>query len=191
MTKCKHCGNPLYLTLGGKCRMCRRQPGFFRSIAGTTTLTQSGAERGVRRKNMGEIRRLKAEIDKVEWDAARDIAALYQTPVTDGLHGMTWQAAELLACQWMKKNGHWGAKVTPPGADGGIDVESMTSIAQVKHHASPVGLGEMQRLYGIAQSTGKNALFFAASGYSAKALDWAKKHRIECYTYPPVKRVKG
>lgn len=188
MVKCKHCGNPLYLTLGGKCRMCRRQPGFFRSIAGTTTLTQGGAERAVRRKNSNEIQRLKSEIGRVEREAARDIQSLYQTPVTDGIHGMTWQAAEILACQWMRKNGYRGAEVTPPGADGGIDVESKDAIAQVKHHAAPVGLGEMQRLYGISVSTGKAALFFAASGYSPKALTWARRHRIECYTYPPVTR---
>ncbi len=153
-------------------------------MSGTTTLTQRGAERAVRRD-------IEAEIDRVEREAARDIAAIYQIPITDGVHGMSWQAAEILACEWMQKNGHRGAKLTPPGTDGGIDVESPRTIAQVKHHASPVGLAEMQRLYGIAHSTKKKALFFAASGYSAKALQWAEKHQIECYTYPPVKRVRS
>ncbi|MEU6559093.1 restriction endonuclease [Nocardia nova] len=189
MVKCKYCKSPLYLTLGGKCRICRHPVGLFRSFAGTTTLTQGGAERAVRRHDDSEIKRVKAEIERVKRDATRDLAALYQIPITDGLHGMTWQAAEILACEWMQKNGHRGAALTPPGADGGIDVESLRTIAQVKHHASRVGLSEMQRLYGIAHSTGKNALFFAASGYSAKALEWARKHQIECYTYPPVKRV--
>ncbi|UPU46181.1 MULTISPECIES: restriction endonuclease [Rhodococcus] len=80
--------------------------------------------------------------------------------------------------------------MSSPGADGGIDVESLFAIAQVKHHKSPVGIGEMQRIYGIAQSK-KKALFFAATGYTTQALEWAKKHKIECYIYPPVKRVRA
>ncbi len=48
----------------------------------------------------------------------------------------------------------------------------------------------MQRIYGIAQSK-KKALFFAATGYTTQALEWAKKHKIECYIYPPVKRVRA
>lgn len=192
MVKCKHCGNPLYTTLGGsKCRMCGRQAGFFRSVAGTATFTQAGAERAVQRGRRVEIRRLKADIAKVERDLAKDVEQLHLTPVVNGLHGMTWQSAEIMACDWMKKNGHWGAKLTPPGADGGVDVESRTHIAQVKHHASRVGIAEMQRLYGISQSTRKKALFFAASGYSSAAIQWAATHKIECYTYPPVKRVKA
>jgi Restriction endonuclease len=171
--------------------MCGRTAGFFRSLGGTTTLTQGGAERGVRRHTKKEIGRLKGEIKRIERGHARKITKLHQTPVVDGLHGMTWQAAEILACTWMKKNGHWGAKVSPPGADGGIDIESAISIAQVKHHQSPVGIDEMQRIYGIAQSTKKKALFFAVSGYTAPALQWAKKHRIECYTYPPMTRIKA
>lgn len=181
MTKCKHCQSTLYLTpITNKCRTCGRTAGFFRSLGGTTTLTQKGAVRGMKRQMV-----------KVQQDSHLEIARLRALPVTDGLHGMTWQGAEELACKWMKKNGHWGAKLSPPGADGGIDVESAASIAQVKHHASPVGIAEMQRLYGIAQSMRKKALFFAASGYSTQALQWAKKHGIECYTYPPVTRVRA
>lgn len=156
-----------------------------------TTLTQAGAEREIRRKRKGEIRRLEGEIKRIERDNQRKLAKLQRMPVSDAPQNMTWQAAEMMACEWMKKNGHWGAKQTPAGADGGIDIESISSIAQVKHHSSPVGLGEMQRLYGIAQSRRKKALFFSASGYSAPALEWAKKHRIECYTYLPVTRVKA
>ncbi|MEV6225106.1 restriction endonuclease [Nocardia fluminea] len=184
MKNCKHCASPLYLTLDGKCRICRRNPGFFRSMGATTTFTQGGAERAIRRD-------LNAQIGKVERDLANDLEQLYQTPVIDGLHGMTWQAAEIMARDWMKQHGHLRAKLTPSGPDGGVDVESLLSIAQVKHHASPVGLAEMQRLYGIAQSTKKKALFFAASGYSANALVWAQKHKIECYVYPPIKRVRA
>ncbi|MGW5074060.1 restriction endonuclease [Rhodococcus sp. NPDC004095] len=160
-------------------------------MVSTPTFTQSGAERALRQRKDREVIRLQMKATKVERGLQRDLERIYTTPVTDGLHGMTWQAAEIMARDWMKKNGHWGAKLTKAGADGGIDIESMTSIAQVKHHASRVGIAEMQRLYGIAQSTRKKALFFAASGYSDQALKWATKHKIECYVYPPIRRVKA
>ncbi|MFF1942477.1 restriction endonuclease [Rhodococcus qingshengii] len=188
MTKCKYCQNTLYLTpMSGKCRTCGRKAGFFRSMGGTTTFTQKGAVCEINR----EIKAVERKMVKIQESSDREAARLLELPVTDGLHGMTWQAAEQLACKWMTKNGHWGAKLSPPGADGGIDVESLSAIAQVKHHKSPMGIGEMQRIYGIAQSKKKKALFFAATGYTAQALEWAKKHKIECYTYPPVKRVRA
>lgn len=192
MVKCKYCGNPLYTTpLGSKCRMCGKQAGFFRGMAATPTLTQGGANRAVRQHKKNKVRELEAKVAKIQRKFDRDLEALHTTPVTDGLHGMTWQAAEIMARDWMKKKGHIGAKLTNRGADGGIDVESITSIAQVKHHASPVGIAEMQRLYGIAQSTKKKALFFSASGYSGSALKWAAAHKIACYTYPPITKVSG
>lgn len=106
--------------------------------------------------------------------------------ITDEL---TWQQAEAYACVWMQANGYVDARLSPPGADGGIDITSRAAIARVKHHAEAVSLTEMQRLFGIAQSAGKVALFFSAAGYSPKAIVWARARQLQIYSYPPVRRV--
>jgi Restriction endonuclease len=58
----------------------------------------------------------------------------------------------------------------------------------VKHHAKPVGVGEVQRLFGISQAEGKVPLFFSANGFTPAAAKWAQDHKVECYVYPPVRR---
>jgi len=91
-----------------------------------------------------------------------------------------------VCCEWMSGNGYRDARLTGPGADGGVDITSRKAIAQVKHHTSAVGLAEIQRLYGIATASGKNALFFSRSGYTKSATAWARTHGIKCFRYPPV-----
>lgn len=59
---------------------------------------------------------------------------------------LTWQEAESTACQWMRKNGYPDARLTQPGADGGIDVASSKAVAQVKHHSKPVDRPDVQQL---------------------------------------------
>ncbi|MBT1194040.1 MULTISPECIES: restriction endonuclease [Rhodococcoides] len=179
MVDCKYCRMPLYTTWTGKCRTCGKQAGFFRQMGATQTLTQRGAIKDMHRK-----------MEKAERAVGNSYGFEYVASPPNVLHGMTWQAAEELACKWMRRHGYTDAKLTAGGADGGIDVLSRRAVAQVKHHAKPVGISEMQRIHGIAASTRKKALFFSASGFTPKALAWAKKHRIECYTYPKVTRVK-
>lgn len=101
---------------------------------------------------------------------------------------LTWQQAEHVALDWMVKNGYRDASLTKGGADGGIDITSRKGVAQVKHHVKPVGLGEMQRIFGIAQATGRKALFFSSAGYTPKAKQWAREHAISLYRFPPVRR---
>lgn len=101
----------------------------------------------------------------------------------------TWQQAEAYACMWMQANGYIDARLSSPGADGGIDITSRAAIARVKHHAEAASLTEVQRLFGIAQSAGKIALFFSAAGYSPKAIVWARARQIQIYSYLPVRRV--
>ena len=101
----------------------------------------------------------------------------------------TWQEAELAAANWMRKHGYPDARCTPPGVDDGIDITSRAAIGQVKHHQTPIGIQELQRHYGIATAAGKQALFFALSGYTPRALKWARAHGVECYQYPPFRRV--
>ncbi|GAA2040702.1 hypothetical protein GCM10009740_37070 [Terrabacter terrae] len=106
------------------------------------------------------------------------------------INGLTWQEAERLACRWMRENGYSDARLTPPGADGGVDVVSMSAIGQVKRHAKPVGLAEMQRMDSIALRQRKKALFFSTGGFTPKAKEWARDHKIELYEMPPVRRVR-
>jgi hypothetical protein len=90
----------------------------------------------------------------------------------------------------MQRHGYRDAALTRSGADGGIDVTSKKAIAQVKHHSKAVGLAEMQRLSGIANSTGRKALFFSTAGFTPKAMEWARRHGIEMYRLPSVSRIR-
>ena len=89
----------------------------------------------------------------------------------------------------MRSHGYRDARRTPPGADGGVDVVARKTIAQVKHHAKPVGIAEIQRLYGIATGRGVKALFFSQNGYTQQAMAWARQHDVQCYRYSPVQRM--
>jgi HJR/Mrr/RecB family endonuclease len=102
---------------------------------------------------------------------------------------MTWQSAELLCCDWMKRNGFRDAKCTAQGADGGVDVVSRKAVAQVKYHAKPVGVSEIQRIFGIARSEGKQALFFSNNGFTPKARTWAHENGVVLYRFPPFARI--
>lgn len=158
---CRGCGRPIITSVfSDHCAYCGTKKRMFQ-----TTTTKVGKRRARR-----------AAIDEILQEAAEGAA-------------MSWQDAEMVACEWMRKNGYRDAALTPPGADGGVDVVSKKAIGQVKHHLKPVGLMEMQRLYGIAQSTGKKALFFSFMGYTPKAKEWARAHGIEMYQFPPVRRI--
>jgi predicted Mrr-cat superfamily restriction endonuclease len=80
-----------------------------------------------------------------------------------------------VVCEWMKKHGYMGASLTKAGADGGVDVVARRAIAQVKHHDKPVGLREVQRIYGIGRAERKRPLLFSTAGFSPATLKWAKE----------------
>ncbi|WP_181724509.1 restriction endonuclease [Nocardia gipuzkoensis] len=56
----------------------------------------------------------------------------------------SFEAAENSAAQHMRALGFPDAKVTPRGADGGIDGTSSRAIAQVKWHTAPTGRPDVQ-----------------------------------------------
>lgn len=179
MVTCKGCGQELITSArSGRCVYCGRKANLFRAAAGTQTFTQRGAVKKARRA-------IREQAERISVTASVHI----QKSPPDPLGGMTWQEAEVAACNWMRLHGYWGARLTPKGADGGIDIVSPVAIAQVKHHAKPVGLGEMQRIHGIARSVHKRALFFSFAGFSPKAREWARAHRIKMYRYPPFRKV--
>lgn len=163
-----------------------RAPATFTEVGAIKLMQQ---ERDAQRRR--EAFRLSPTSDEHFDDVARRVGLTPPKRENGPLLGLTWQQAEHVACDWMKLHGYKDARVTAGGADGGIDIRSSKAIAQVKHHKKPVGISEMQRIHGIAVSLRKKALFFSASGYTPKAAEWACRHKIECYTYPPVKRVKG
>jgi len=73
----------------------------------------------------------------------------------------------------MRHLGFHDAQCTGAGTDGGVDVRSREAVAQVKAQLSPVGRPELQALYGVARSEGRQALFFSLMSYTASALAWA------------------
>ena len=81
--------------------------------------------------------------------------------------------AEQVAAEWMRHLGFEDARCTGAGTDGGVDVRSREAVAQVKAQLTPVGRPELQALYGVARSEGRQSLFFSLMSYTAAALTWA------------------
>jgi hypothetical protein len=95
----------------------------------------------------------------------------------------TWHEAELFAAGHMVGLGFEDALVTPPGADGGVDVIATGGRAQVKHFASaPVGAPAVQQLVG-ASSMAEHGLFYSLSGYTAAAVRLAEERDIALFHY--------
>ena len=81
--------------------------------------------------------------------------------------------AEQVAAEWMRHLGFGDAQCTGAGTDGGVDVRSQGAVAQVKAQLTPVGRPELQALYGVARSEGRQPLFFSLMSYTTAALTWA------------------
>lgn len=94
----------------------------------------------------------------------------------------SWQQAEALAVWHMQKLGFDDAKMTPPGADGGLDVRATDAVAQVKHYATPIGAPVIQQLRGAAHGQGA-ALFYSMSGYTKAAVAYANDAAAALFTY--------
>lgn len=99
--------------------------------------------------------------------------------------------AELNAAAQMKLWGFPDAVATTGGSDGGIDVRSRTALAQVKWKGGVVGRPDCQKLVGAAAGDTRKALvFFAASGYSRQAIEYANLVGISLFTYDPTGEVR-
>ena len=94
----------------------------------------------------------------------------------------SWQQAEALATWHMQSLGFDDAKMTPPGADGGLDVRATDAVAQVKHYATPIGAPVIQQLRGAAHGQGA-ALFYSMSGYTKAAVEYANDAAVALFTY--------
>lgn len=100
--------------------------------------------------------------------------------------------AELNAAEKMRQMGFSDAQAAKPGADGGIDVRSKHALAQVKWRGGVAGRPDMQKLYGArGMDSSKQLFFFAASGYSKAAIEYANKVGIALYVYEPTGEVQA
>jgi uncharacterized Zn finger protein (UPF0148 family) len=176
---CRSCGKPLVVKSGvNRCMFCGRKKGFLQPAK--IALTTRGAIKKANRAANRELNQAAKQIAKTYSSGAHDVSA--------GV--MSWQEAEAVVRDWMKQNGYRDARLTKAGADGGVDVESSGALAQVKHHAKPVRLPEVQRIYGIAAAQRKKPMIFGSSGFTPAAREWANRHGVECYSFLPVCRVK-
>jgi hypothetical protein len=91
--------------------------------------------------------------------------------------------AEQVAAEWMRHLGFDDAHCTAAGTDGGVDVRSRGAVAQVKAQLAPVGRPELQALYGIARSEGRQSLFFSLMSYTAAARSWADEVGMALYRF--------
>jgi hypothetical protein len=112
--------------------------------------------------------------DALQLEAAPDEQA---SPVI-----FSWQQAEALAAWHMQKLGFDDAKMTPPGADRGLDVRATDAVAQVKHYVTPIGAPVVQQLRGAAHGQGA-ALFYSRSGYTKAAVEYANHAAVALFTY--------
>lgn len=104
----------------------------------------------------------------------------------------TPQDAERNAAIRMRELGFSDSEVTTGGADGGVDVISGAALAQVKWRGGVVGRPEIQNLYGArGVDTSRRLLFFAASGYSAHAIEYAEATDVALFTYEPDGRISA
>jgi hypothetical protein len=92
--------------------------------------------------------------------------------------------AELAAADFMQWLGFLDAQATPVGPDGGVDIWSSDAIGQVKDYGKPIGRPEIQQHLGVAIGEGdKLPIFFARSGYTNQALEWADERDMPLYAF--------
>ncbi len=97
--------------------------------------------------------------------------------------GVNARAAEELCAQWMRFLGANNVKVTKYSSDGGIDVEAMGYIAQVKNYTGTVGVAAIREFSGVAMVDGRFGLFFTSGSYAAGGIDFADKADIALFRY--------
>ncbi|ADD44811.1 restriction endonuclease [Stackebrandtia nassauensis] len=94
-----------------------------------------------------------------------------------------WQEAEALASLHMRQLGLSRPHLTPPGADGGVDVLADEAAAQVKFEKSTTGKPAVQRLYGEVKRRGIHGIFYSLSGFSAPAITFANETGIALFKF--------
>jgi hypothetical protein len=81
--------------------------------------------------------------------------------------------AEERAAEWLCCFGFTDAVTTTPGADGGVDIESVDIVAQVKAEMKSIGRPVIQQIRGEAAVRNVPSAVFSLRGFSAEAIAWA------------------
>lgn len=97
--------------------------------------------------------------------------------------GVSHQGAEQLVQQWIRFLGEEDAEVTRFTADGGVDVESLHYIVQVKNYKGSVSVAEIRQLQGVASADGRKPLFFTSGTYTAEAIKFAAAVNMPLFIY--------
>lgn len=98
-------------------------------------------------------------------------------------YGVSHEGAEALVAEWVRYLGEADAEITRFTGDGGIDVQSMHYIIQVKNYSGSVGVAEVRELGGVAAVDGRKPLFFTSGSYAAGAVDFAERSGIALFVY--------
>ena len=92
--------------------------------------------------------------------------------------------AEHAAADFMQWLGFLDAQATPVGPDAGVDVWASDAIGQVKDYGKPIGRPEIQQHLGVSIGEGdKLPIFFARSGYTPQAIEWADEREMPLYEF--------
>lgn len=155
--------------------VARRRAGVARSAAYRLILNEG--VRGAQEVVSSRRERAGFSVHRSPATSPRGIPA----PVFDGR--LSPRDAEELAAQWMRSLGALDAQATSYIGDGGIDVASSKFIAQVKHHAMPVGPGAVRELAGVASVDlqRRRALFFSTAGYQRGAIEFADRTLVALF----------
>jgi hypothetical protein len=98
-------------------------------------------------------------------------------------YGVSHEGAETLVRDWMLYLGMPSSEVTRLTGDGGIDVTSVSYVAQVKNYKDFVGVQAIREILGVAVAEEKKPLFFTSGSYTSEALTFAKKAKVPLFTY--------
>ena len=97
--------------------------------------------------------------------------------------GVSHVGAESLCAEWMNFLGEDKVAVTSATADGGIDIVSSLSVAQVKNYSGSVGVAPVRELVGVASVDGRKPMFFTSGTYTQGAVTLADKAGVALFIY--------
>lgn len=98
---------------------------------------------------------------------------------------LSWQQAEQRAVDHLQKLGFHDVRASGRGSDNGIDAFGQGVVAQVKHWSRPVGQPPVRDLYGTATAARSQAVFYASSGFTRQATEWAGQNGVALFTLGP------
>lgn len=107
-----------------------------------------------------------------------------RSPAADALHGMTWQAFEVLVGEGFRRQGYLVEETGGGGADGGVDLVLGKGgdrfLVQCKQwKAFKVGVTVVRELYGVMAARGAAGGFVVTSGrFTQEATEFASGRNI-------------